>query len=126
MTSLTKLLLDLAHIENNAKKHLDCNDLDIIIGVIKITKASAYLWSPKSDGGYGLSPGLDDVKHNKELPSWLKRAIQSDATASMTYMMGVGIGGAISSTLIPPTGAAFLAGWGISAGLGSAAGAAKL
>ena len=41
-------------IETRARQNLTCQDLDIVIATIGVTKSSAYLWEPIEIGGYGL------------------------------------------------------------------------
>lgn len=127
MTSLSDLneRLDLILVAA-ANNNIDCVGYDALLGSIQITKSSAILWSPIEQGGLGFYEEIYGAQNEKAIPEWLKRTVKADASSSMTYMLGVGIAGAISSAAIPPTGAIFLGGWALSAGLGSAVGAAGI
>lgn len=98
---------------------LTCFDVELLTGTIEVAKNSAYLWLPRNNGGldfYSIS------QEGKVQPRWSWRnAVKADVTASASYFMTLGIGGAIG-IITPGTNAAILGGWGLSAGISSALG----
>ena len=126
MKSLTNLNESLDLILVAAANNVDSVGYDAPLGSIQIAKSSAILWSPIEQGGLGFYEEIYGAQNEKAIPEWLKRTVKADASSSMTYMLGVGIAGAISTAAISPTGAIFLGGWALSAGLGSAVGAAGI
>lgn len=126
MQSLKNLNGSLDLILVAAANNVDCVGYDAPLGSIQIAKSSAILWSPIEQGGLGFYEEIYGAQNEKAISEWLKRTVKADASSSMTYMLGVGIAGAISTAAIPPTGAIFLGGWALSAGLGSAVGAAGI
>lgn len=126
MQSLKNLNESLDLILVAAANNVDCVEYDAPLGSIQIAKSSAILWSPIEQGGLGFYEEIYGAQNEKAISEWLKRTVKADASSSMTYMLGVGIAGAISTAAISPTGAIFLGGWALSAGLGSAVGAAGI
>lgn len=126
MTDLVSFNSNLDLILSVAALNLNCHNFDAIYGTILVAKSSAFLWSSKEHGGIGFYEEIFGLETEKAVPDWLKRSFKADASSTMTYMMGVGIAGAISSAAIPPSGAIFFGGWALSAGMGSALGAAGI
>ena len=96
---------------------LNCDEYKIFTSVIAVSRNSAKLWMPVDLGGKGFvfSNRANDVGRR-----WWQNALIGDCSASAQFMLGVGVGGAVSLSLIPGTNGLFFAAWGIAAGIGSA------
>lgn len=113
-------------IESKAKSNLKCQDLDIVLATISVTKSSAYLWEPKDLGGYGLFDKKFGKIQNvdaghKSLRKLIGDVIIGDASAlSASFMsMGIMIAAGLS---VPGANVAILTGLAIDAAIGSACG----
>ncbi len=113
-------------IEMQAKANLSCQDLDIILATIKVTKSSAYLWEPIEIGGYGLFEkkfGItkEGVASRKSFRDLIAGVITGDASAlSASFLaMGTMIAAGLS---VPGANVAILTGLAIDAAIGSACG----
>ncbi len=124
ITSLEVFNTKLNEIQTNAEHTLYGQDLDIIKASIIVGRSSAYLWAPKSIGGYGL---FDQLKMRTKTynvnvcaKGW-RGAVVGDVSASAQYFTGLGIGIAIG--WVPGANVVILGSWGIAAAIGSACGA---
>jgi hypothetical protein len=130
ITTVDALKRDLEIIEADAVQRLDCQDLDLVLGAIKVAKSSAYLWAPASWGGMGYLETLNiqerALAQHRSLKSIIVGAIKGDIGSSFTYFSGLGIAAVIGGSMAPGTNLAILGGWAISAGLGSIGGATGL
>lgn len=121
--SLQEMQQKLQQIEARANLSLHNIDLDIVMGTLEITKSSAYLWAPESEGGYDLYTitfGAAPVSNGRVVESgccWWKRAVKGDAVASASYFLR--LGGGLAFGAVPGTNMAILGGWGVSAAIGS-------
>ena len=122
-------------IEADANRYLTGNDLTIVKGTIAISRSSAYLWAPESQGGYDLytktfgtlTPvNIKGESYRIRQLTWWQKAILGDMSASAQYFLTIGIGGCFTAAMVPGTNAALLGGWALSAGLGSAFAAAGI
>lgn len=113
-------------IESQARQGLTCQDLDIVIATIGVTRSSAYLWEPIELGGYGLFEKKfgkieEGLASRKSLRDLVAGVIVGDASAlsasflAMSAMLAIGL-----ST--PGLNVAILTGLAIDAAIGSACG----
>ncbi len=93
-------------IVNNIK--LNSNDFNLLVGTIEVAKNSADLWMNNNTNN------MFSKKKN------VKSIVKADAAASSAYFTGIGIAAFFPAIGTPVTAAAFLGGWAITAGVGSA------
>jgi hypothetical protein len=115
-STLQEMQQKLQGIEARANVSLHNIDLDIVMGTLEITKSSAYLWAPESEGGYdlytrtfGVAPV--SISNGRVVESgccWWKRAIKGDAVASASYFLR--LGGGLAFGAVPGTNVAILGG----------------
>lgn len=108
-------------IEQQAQANLSCDDLDVVLGTVKVAKSSAKLWAPTTLGGDGLFDSTFGQNPPMQIMSW-RGALIGDASGSAQYFMSIGVAGA-AGLGVPGANAAILGGWAIAAALASGCGA---
>ena len=92
----------------------------------EVARNSFELWAPKRIGGVGL---FDEINNPKDgfLRKWCwKCAAAGDVAGLATYFTTIGIGGLITSSIIPGTNAAMAVGAGAAAVGGSVWGGTQI
>lgn len=123
---VSSLNIALDSIKNLAITKLSCEDRDLVIGTIEITKSSAKLWSDESMGGEGFyrqsfpDKFSDDPNlRNKSAKQIIKAAIIGDASALSASFLKMGAMIAVGLE-VPGANVAILVGLAADALLGSA------
>ncbi len=111
----------LSLIEQEAQANLSCDDLDVVLGTVKVAKSSAKLWAPTTLGGDGFFDSTFGQDPPMQIMSW-RGALIGDVSGSAQYFTAIGVAGA-AGLGVPGANAVILGGWGIAAALASGCGA---